>query len=161
MEKGERYSYIPKTNNSKSPSNFLLHPCQSGFRPSHSTQDTLLKTVDDRRIALDRGEYVGAILTDLSKAFDSIDHTILLSKLSAYGLHDTELKSFKDFLTGRMQRVCVDSTFSDWTTINAQSIFTQMIPHFTTLTETPQLSNLRSMKILSQQPDGSKQMAYR
>ncbi len=137
---------IPKTSNSKSPSNFrpisvlpvlakifesfihqqiysyltahsLLHPCQSGFQPSHSTQDTLLKTVDDWRIALDRGEYVGAILIDLSKAFDSIDHAILLSKLSAYGLIDTELNWFKDYLTGRMQRVCVESTFSNWTTI--------------------------------------------
>ncbi len=137
---------IPKTSISKSPSNFhpisvlpvlakvfeslihhqiyscltahsLLHPCQSGFRPSHSTQDTLLKTVDDWRIALDRGEYVGAILIDLSKAFDSIDHAILLSKLSAYGLLDTELNWFKDYLTGRMQRVCVDSTFSNWTRI--------------------------------------------
>ncbi len=111
---------IPKTSISKSPSNFrpisvlpvlakvfeslihhqiysyltahsLLHPCQSGFRPSHSTQDTLLKTVDDWRIALDRGEYVGAILIDLSKAFDSIDHAVLLSKLSAY-----ELQLLKD-----------------------------------------------------------------
>ena len=137
---------IPKTPNSKSPSNlrpisvlpvlakvfellihqqiytFLtlnspLHPCQSEFRPSHSTQDTLLKTVDNWRIALDRGEHVGAILIDLCKAFDSIDHTMLLAKLSAYGLNDTELKSFKDYLTSRMQRVCVDSTFFDWTTI--------------------------------------------
>ena len=97
--------------------NSLLHPCQSGFRPAHSTQDTLLKTVDEWKIALDCGEYIGAILIDLSKAFDTIDHNILLNKLSAYGITKNELKWFKDYLTGRMQRVCVDSTFSDWTTI--------------------------------------------
>ena len=137
---------IPKTSTSNSPTNFrpisvlpvltkvyeslihqqvyrylttnsLLHPCQSGFRPAHSTQDTLLKTVGDWKIALDRGEYIGAILIDLSKALDSIDHNILLNKLSAYGITKNELKWFKDYLTGRMQRVCVDSTFSDWTTI--------------------------------------------
>ena len=53
--------------------NSLLHPNQSGFRPSHSTQDALLKTMDDWRMALDLGKSVGAVFLDLSKAFDSIN----------------------------------------------------------------------------------------
>ena len=104
------YSYLT--------TNAILHPCQSGFRPGHSTQDVLLKTVDDWRIALDRGEYVGAVLIDLSKAFDSIDHTLLLDKLQSYGIIGTEHKWFSSYLSGRQQRVCLDGSFSDWASIS-------------------------------------------
>ena len=61
-------------------SHSLLHQCQSGFRPGHCTQDVLLKTTDDWRLALDRSELVGTVLIDFSKAFDSIDHTLLCRK---------------------------------------------------------------------------------
>ena len=75
------YSYLT--------ANTILHSNQSGFRPHHSTQDVILKTVDDWRIALDRGKHVGTVLIDLSKAFDSIHHGLLLSKLELYGLQTT------------------------------------------------------------------------
>ena len=104
------YSYLT--------TNAILHPSQSGFRPGHSTQDVLLKTVDDWRIALDRGEYVGAVLIDLSKAFDSINHTLLLDKLRSYGILGTEHKWFSSYLSGRQQRVCLDGSFSDWASIS-------------------------------------------
>ena len=64
----------------------LINEVQAGFRPNHSTQDVLLKTVDDWRISLDKGAIVGTIMIDLSKAFDSIDHTMLLKKINAYGV---------------------------------------------------------------------------
>lgn len=65
--------------------NSLLQPNQFGFRPSHSTQDALLKTMDDWHIALDLGKSIGAVFLDLSKAFDSIDH-------NHRKLHPMELK---------------------------------------------------------------------
>jgi len=60
--------------------NFLLHLAQSGFHPLHNTQDELLKSVDDWHTALDKDEIVGAVLVDLSKAFDSIGQKLLVAK---------------------------------------------------------------------------------
>ena len=103
------YSYLSE--------NSILHR-QSGFRPGHSTQDVLLKTVDDWRIALDRGEHIGAVLIDLSKAFDSIDHALLLKKLQSYGVEGNEFNWFTNYLTSRKQRVSLDGTYSDWANIS-------------------------------------------
>ena len=61
--------------------NHILHTDQSSFRPKHSTLDALLKATDNWRQVLDSNELVGAVFIDLSKAFDSIDHELLLSKL--------------------------------------------------------------------------------
>ena len=85
----------------------ILHHAQSGFRPKHSTQDVLLKTVDDWQLSLSRNEVVGAVFVDLSKAFDSISHELLLQKLDRYGIRGTLLEWFRSFLTGRQQRVVV------------------------------------------------------
>ena len=67
-------------------SNSLIHQAQSGFRPNHSTQDVLLKSVDDWRRSLDCKKVVGAAMVDLSKAFDTINHNLLLEKLHFYGI---------------------------------------------------------------------------
>ena len=89
----------------------LLSDCQSGFRPAHSTQDVLLKVIDSWRKAIDSGEYV---FLDLAKAFNTVDHSILISKLPYYGIKDQALLWFNSYLSDRYQRVCVDGDFSDW-----------------------------------------------
>ena len=96
--------------------NLLTH-AQSGFRPGHSTQDVLLKSIDDWKIALDRDMVVGSLFIDLSKAFDSIDHNLLLSKLESYGVHVTELLWFTDYLEGRKQRVVLEGQSADWSEV--------------------------------------------
>ena len=72
-------------------SNKLLSDAQSGFRSKHCTQDVLLKCTDDWKTALDKGKVVGTVMIDLSKAFDSICHSLLLRKLEAIGVCDTAL----------------------------------------------------------------------
>ena len=94
--------------------NKLLNAAQSGFRPHHCTQDVLLKTVDDWKIFLDAGKIVGTVLIDLSKAFDMIDHTILLDKLESLGVRGTELNWFSDYLHERKQRVVMSGVCSEW-----------------------------------------------
>ena len=99
------------------PSNSLLHSNQFGFRPRHSTQDALLRTMDDWRLALDQGKCVGTIFIDLSKAFNSINHSMLLGKLRSYGINDLEHRWFTSYLDGRQQRVSVDGEFSEWANV--------------------------------------------
>ena len=94
--------------------NSLLHSAQSGFRSLHNTQHVLLRSVDDWRTALDRDEIVGTILIDLSKAFDSIDHNLLVAKLEAYGVRGNEKEWFLNYLSDRQQRVVVGGAKLTW-----------------------------------------------
>ena len=64
--------------------------------------------------ALDDKEYAGSILTDLSKAFDCLNHDLLLAKLDAYGFSNEALKFISSYLKDRKQRTKVGSAFSKW-----------------------------------------------
>ena len=98
-------------------SNNLLTPAQSGFRPGHNTQDSLFKVTEDWKSALDHDYLVGAVFIDLSYAFDSLDHLLLLAKLSGYGFDNNSIQWFTDYLSCRRQRVVLDHTYSDWATV--------------------------------------------
>ena len=54
---------------------------------------------------------------DLSKAFDSLDHSLLLAKMSGYGFDNNSIQWFTDYLSCRRQRVVLDHTYSDWATV--------------------------------------------
>ena len=79
----------------------LLSSCQYGFRPGRSTQLATTKFIDSVRRTVDKGLIVGSIFIDLSKAFDTLSHSKLLTKLSAYGVRDVELQWFTDYLFNR------------------------------------------------------------
>ena len=62
----------------------------------------------------DKVGYICAIFMDLSKAFDTFNHNLLIAKLGAYGFETDALRYMKSYLTNRKQRVRVNKTFSEW-----------------------------------------------
>ena len=77
----------------------------SAFRPGHGCQTTLLKIIEDWKLALDQDKYTAAVLMDLSKAFDCLPHNLLLNKLTAYGLTEPSLRLISSYLSNRKQCV--------------------------------------------------------
>ena len=80
-------------------SNNLFHANQYGFRAEYSTELALSELVDRIYTDLDEKQLPIAIFIDLSKAFDTIDHTILISKLEHYGVENNELQWFISYCT--------------------------------------------------------------
>ena len=78
---------------------------QSAYLKRHSTQTSLHRVIDDWLENVNDGAITGACLLDISKCFDSINHTILLKKLEMYGITCTELTWFSSYLSGRKQVV--------------------------------------------------------
>ena len=95
--------------------NEIIHASQAGFRPGHSTQTALFGVFGDIRQAIDDRMMTILILFDFSKAFDSIPHALLLSKLKSLNISNRVLQWFFTYLTDRVQAV-VDSegSVSDW-----------------------------------------------
>lgn len=96
-----------------------LSPNLSGYLKGHSCCTALLKMTEDWRACLDRRETVAVVAVDLSKAFDSVCHPLLLAKLKAYGFTDDALELMTAYLLGRRQRVKLDGAYSQWRTIMA------------------------------------------
>ena len=89
-----------------------LHNCifelQFGFRAGHSTNHALLSLTEKVRVALDTGNFACGIFVDFQKAFDTVDHEILLRKLECYGVRGTANNWFRSYLTNRSQFVSIN-----------------------------------------------------
>ena len=94
-----------------------LNPFQSGFRRNLSTQTALLKVTEDIRKTLDNGEIAILTLLDFSKAFDSVDHDILLTKCGRLGFSKPTLQWLDTYLRNRQQIVCCNGAYSSSKTI--------------------------------------------
>ena len=92
----------------------ILSPYLFGYRKGRGTQHCLLLMIEMWRKALDENKVGGAILTDLSKAFDCLSHELLIAKMEAYGFGKNALKFVYDYLKKRIQRTKVDSCYSSW-----------------------------------------------
>jgi hypothetical protein len=97
--------------------NNLFYEAQYGFRPKFSTELAALHLVDQLTSDMDSNEIPICIFLDLSKAFDTIDHDVLLAKLRHYGMTDNALNLMKNYLTNRRQFVQMDDINSDPLTI--------------------------------------------
>ena len=92
--------------------NRLLTNCQSGFRGLHSTVTALLDTTNEWAYNIDNVNVNAVMFLDLKKAFDTVDHEILLSKLNAYGIKGIAGSWFRSYLNERNQKCFVNGCFS-------------------------------------------------
>ena len=93
-------------------SNSILYKRQHGFRICHSTYIAVLDLIKEMNIAIDGNMYTAGIFMDLSKAFDKIDHDILLQNLCHYGFRGVSNEWFTSYLSNRKQMVSYNSTLS-------------------------------------------------
>ena len=91
----------------------VIYINQNGFRKNHSTIHDLISLTDDIRNALDNNNVACGIFIDLKKAFDTVDHEILLKKLSHYGIRGLANDWFKSYLNNRQQFVSMSGYDSD------------------------------------------------
>ncbi len=92
--------------------NHLLSTNQSGFRTQHSTESTLLHSTNQCLINMDKGFINGLLFLDLKKAFDTVDHKILIDKLNLYGIQGLALQWFISYLSERRQVCKINREFS-------------------------------------------------
>jgi exonuclease III len=81
----------------------ILYELQFGFREGHATHQAIIKLLENIITSLDKGEFSAAIFLDFSKAFDTVNHEILLQKLSHYGIRDVANSWARSYLTDRTQ----------------------------------------------------------
>ena len=91
----------------------MITHTQYGFKPGSTTVDCLVDLIEEISTCLDQGDYAVSIFLDLSKAFDTVNHSILLSKLLSYCIQKPHIDWFKSYLNKRKQRVFVNGNISD------------------------------------------------
>ena len=98
--------------------NNIIYNFQFGFRQQYSTSHALINITENIRKALDDGNIGCRVFVDLQKAFDTVDHQILLAKLSHYGIRGVSNDWFKSYLSNRSQYVSINGYDSGLAAIN-------------------------------------------
>ena len=91
-----------------------LSPYLCGYRKGFSSQQALVSLIENWKRVLDKKGFGGAVLMDLSKAFDTIKHDLLIAKLYAYGFSKESLKLLHSYLSNRWHRTKINKQFSLW-----------------------------------------------
>jgi hypothetical protein len=97
----------------------MLSPAQHGFRPGYSCETQLIAAFNDWAKTIDANSSTDVVILDFSKAFDSVPHERLKSKLHFYGVRGQTLKWIDAFLSNRRQRVILNGACSDWSLVKS------------------------------------------
>ena len=87
----------------------LLHSTQSGFRPNHSCETALLQMANQFLEAMNSSQIIGMVMVDFRKAFDLVDHTLLLEKLRHNKLSEKTINWFSSYLLDRKQKIVINN----------------------------------------------------
>ena len=98
--------------------NNIIYNLQFGFRQQYSTSHALINITENIRKALDDGNIGCGVFVDLQKAFDTVDHKILLAKLNHYGIRGVSNDWFKSYLSNRNQYVSINGYESGLAALN-------------------------------------------
>ena len=104
------YTFLNKNN--------VIYNLQFGFRQQYSTSHALINIIESIRKALDDGNISSGVVVDLQKAFDTVDHQILLAKLNHYGIHEVSNDWFKSYLSYLYQYVSTNGYESSLAALN-------------------------------------------
>jgi len=94
--------------------NNILYAKQYGFQKGHSTEHAIMQLVDQINNSFEHDQYTLGVFIDLSKAFDTVDHEILIAKLENYGIKGNNLNWFKSYLKNRKQFIRVENISTDF-----------------------------------------------
>ena len=94
------YSFLVK--------NYILYDKQFGFQKEQSTEHAILQLTNQILQSFDQDKFTIGVFIDLSKAFDTVDHNILLKKLPFYGVRNNNLNWFRSYLSNRKQYISRD-----------------------------------------------------
>lgn len=97
----------------------LLHQFQSGFRTGHSTETALTLMTERWLNAINEGKIIGTVMVDFRKAFDLVDHELILKKLSYYKCGENFISLMKSYLNNRTQLVSINGTASNFANITS------------------------------------------
>ena len=95
-----------------------LSPRLTAYRKNYSCETTTVTLTEDWKHAIDRKELVTILSTDMSKAFDSLCHNLVIKKLKAYGFTNQSLDLIRSFLNDRYSRVKLGSIRSEWSKLS-------------------------------------------
>ena len=95
----------------------LLSKYQCGFSTGYNTRHWLISLIEKWKKRVDNGGAFGALLCDLSKAFDWLPRELLIPKLDAYGFDKSSLKLIHSYLSNKKQRVKINDRYSSWSEI--------------------------------------------